>query len=178
MTPLPHVHPALHIGNDNDANRLLVNQRTVDSAQWQQYPLPGWSIVHTAKSPWHADMVGYHSGAAPAESPERWVTRRDRRLALNMIDAAPTPQHLPTLVTMLDTASAFVTESVDSGLSVLVHCNMGLSRSPATTLWWMHRAVPEQPYDEALAELLKDHPFVRQDSGIMQTVKDLWSTHP
>lgn len=174
MTPLHSVHPALHIGNDTDANRLLVNQRQVGH-NWTLYPLPGWSIVHAAKSPWHVNMVGYHHGAAPAESPERWVARRDRRLALNLVDAAPTPGALSAVLEILDTAASFITEQLNGGLSVLVHCNMGLSRSPATVLWYMRQTEPD--YDRALSQLLEDHPFTNVNSGIMQTVKAQWNAH-
>ncbi len=174
MTPLHNTHPAIHIGNDDDARRLIINQRELGSP-WQWTAFPGWAIVHAAKSPWHADMVGYHNGAAPAASPERWVARRDRRLALNLIDAAPTLQHAPTVLQTLSHAARFISEQIDAGNSILVHCNQGLSRSPSTVLWWCHQTVPEEPYDQALANLLLDYPHVRTDSGVMQLVKESWN---
>ncbi len=177
MTPLPHIHPDIYIGDDSDAHRVLVTQRVLGKTSWVQTPLPNWAIVHAAKSPWHVDMVGYHGiPAAPAASTERWYARRGRRLALNLIDAAPTPQHIPTVLSILDEAASHITESIASDLSVLVHCNMGLSRSPATVLWWLHRSDPSQIYQEALTRLLADHPYARQDSGIMTLVRNSWST--
>lgn len=174
MTPLPHVHPAMHIGDDSDAHRLLLVQRQIGLLTrqgWQASVAPGWAVVHAAKSPWHREMVGYADKSAPA-GPEQYVARRDRRLALNLVDM---PEQSPALVVpILDAAASFVQEQVDAGMSVLVHCNMGLSRSPATVLWWMHHADPEQPHDEALAELLADHPYARTDSGIMRMVGEQW----
>ena len=171
MTPLPSIHPAICIGSDTDAHILYQFQRSAGH-HWRRTPAPGWAIVHAAKSPWHRDMVGYQERAAPP-GPEQYVARRDRRMALNLVDMDRQDPKL--ILPVLNQASDFITEMVDEGLSVLVHCNMGLSRSPATVLWWMHLTVPEQPHEEALAALLADHPFTRRDSGIMALVREQWA---
>ncbi len=171
MTPLNNVHPAIHIGNDDDAHKVLLKQRTLGQP-WSDYAWPGWAIVHAAKNPWHADMVGYPSGPAP-EGPEQYSARRDRRMALNLVDSLS--QLSALVLPILTTASDFISEQIDAGNSVLVHCNQGYSRSPAVVLWWMHCTVPNQPYTEALSQLLEDCPLTRTDTGIMTLVHDSWS---
>lgn len=173
MTPLPNVHPLIYIGKDEDADRLLLTQRILGQG-WQKNVAPGWAIVHAAKSPWHAEMAGYHSGAAPADSPDRWWATRERRIALNLVDSPA--QMAELVVPILDQGAHWICAHVDNGLSILVHCNAGLSRSPALVLWWMHRMVPDQSYEEALHELMTDHPYTKTDSGIMKLVKDQWNT--
>ncbi len=177
MTPLQHIHPNLYIGDDTDA-RAHIRQVRVPGCPWRETVTEGWAILHAAKSPWHADMVGYHNGAAPAESPERWVAQRERRMALNLVDAAPTPPHTQTVLDILSQAAEFISVALIINDNVLVHCNMGLSRSPACVLWWMNQdgSYPYPTFEDAMNTLLLDHPYVKQDSGIIQLVRDNWRT--
>jgi hypothetical protein len=175
MTPLHTVHPAVHIGDDSDAAILLRTRRHGHPpGPWTIEPADGWAILHCAKTPWHADLVGYdHGRAAPQDSPERWWADRPRRTALNLVDSH---QQLPELVLpILDHGAALITQWIDRQLSVLVHCNIGMSRSPAVVLWWSHRADPTQTYDEALDGLKTDHPFTRTDTAIGRLVRDAWT---
>lgn len=171
MTPMHNVHSSLHIGTDEDAQRLLRTTRHGPITPWQQEVAPGWAIVHAAKSPWHTDLLSYR-GPAPLGHPEQWVAQRIRRTYLNLVDA---PTQMPELVLpILDRAVAQIEQYLTDGLSVLVHCNMGLSRSPAVVMWWQRQH--HSSYDNALAEVVADHPYTRVDSGIMRLVRERWSS--
>lgn len=172
MTPLKHIHERLYIGNDEDALRILRTKAKAGSIKTWQEPDEGWAIVHAAKSPWHTALLNY-TGPAPISHPERWYAQRDRRTFLNLVDS---PSQLAQLVLpILDYGIGKIDEYVDQGLKVLIHCNMGLSRSPAVVMWWRRGTEGSLPdFKTARSELAEDHPYVKWDSGIMKLVQENW----
>ena len=172
MTPLTTIHPRLHIGDDSDATALLRTVRR-GTGPWQVEPAEDWHIIHAAKTPWHATMAGYPQGsAAPEDSPERWWADRPRRTALNLVDS---PHQLEELVLpILDHAAKRISQHLATGGRVLVHCNMGHSRSPATALWWMHRTLPHETCEDQSQQLLANYPDARLDTGIGNLVRRAW----
>ena len=172
MTPLPSIHSQLFIGDDDDAHRTIRTMRQgKEATSWVTEPIKGWAIVHAAKSPWHTKLLGY-SGAAPEGHPERWWADRDRETYLNLVDS---PQQYDAIVMpIVQHGSRRIGDYLSDGLNVLVHCNQGMSRSPAVVLWWMGQQPVSTTFEESLAKLQVDHPYVRTDTGIMSMIKEHW----
>lgn len=99
-------------------------------------PLPNWAAISAAKEPWHRQALNYVTRAAPHDHPEYLVAERERRLILNLIDAAD-PAYIPK--ELVDHSLDAIQLWRGAGLSVLVHCNQGKSRSPTIAMLAMHR---------------------------------------
>ena len=107
----------------------------VGSQEDYEYMDPkGWYIVHACKEPYHRQLLGYTTQAAPKDSPEYLWARRENVLYMNLVDprdAKWIPQPL------VDKALRFIEEGIDKGANVLVHCNMGNSRAPSLALLYL-----------------------------------------
>lgn len=97
------------------------------------------SILHCARDPWFAQAMSL----PPSESLFRdttgkrvclWVRMNPNEMALNMVDAADGKYFCDDLI---DAGLNFITERFAETESVLVHCNMGISRSPSMAFLWM-----------------------------------------
>jgi predicted protein tyrosine phosphatase len=125
------VHPRLWVGNDDDAEKVLggVNLDTRKNLG------TAWSMVSAAKEPYHRALVGYTGRGAPKEDKEYYHARRGRHLALNWVDVSDAswfrPMELYESFTHINAAQRM-------DIDCLVHCNQGVSRSPALVLGWLH----------------------------------------
>lgn len=115
------VYKNLWIGDENDVARAREK---------------GYAIVSACKDgiSSHRQLLGYTSMGAPKSSPEYLVARRKDHLYLNLIDGDD-PAYVPDKV--IDEALSFISEYLDKGKSVLVHCVEGISRSPSIALLWL-----------------------------------------
>lgn len=114
------IYPNLFIGNVEDYELRVKNEA-------------GWRIVHACKEPYHRLELGYTGRSASKDHPEYLIARRENRLILNLIDA-PKPEYIPKII--IDTALQFINESLGE-YQVLVHCNLGESRSPVIGLLYL-----------------------------------------
>lgn len=112
------IHPRLFVGTETDFETQVGASGT-------------WWVVHACKDPYHRRLLGYSGRGAPKDHPEYLVARRDRRLYLNLVDADD-PDYIPKEI--VDAAIAFVDEARKSADPVLIHCNLGESRSPSLGL--------------------------------------------
>jgi predicted protein tyrosine phosphatase len=114
------IYKNLYIGNEDDVPKARER---------------GYAIVSACKDgkTSHRGLLGYTSMGAP-KGPEYLVARRPKHLYLNLIDGDD-PKYVPDAV--IDAALSFITEKLDKGESVLVHCVEGISRSPSIGLLWM-----------------------------------------
>ena len=109
----------------------------------------GWYVVQAAREPYHRDAVGYEGEEPPADHPERLVARRGNRLILNLLDTA-VPVAIPREI--YDAALEFIHEGLSSGHRVLVHCEVGVSRSPSIALLYLARytdRIPARTFEDA-----------------------------
>ncbi len=125
---MTEVYERLYIGNQNDYDMNVSR-------------LSGWSVVHACKEPYHRRELGYSGRGAPKNHPEYLIARRGNRLILNLVDA-PDPKYIPKEI--IDAAIAFIHEELVKGRKVLVHCNLGESRSPIIGLLYLS-ALIESP---------------------------------
>jgi hypothetical protein len=155
------VYPGLHIGDERDYELRVKHQ-------------DGWRVVHACKEPYHRKELGYRGRGAPKDHPEYLVARRDDRLILNLVDA-PDPAYIPKEI--VDAALDFIGESLRSGHKVLVHCNLGESRSPAIGLLYLAAftsAIPNASLEEAESAFLKIYPGYRPGAGIRGFLEQHW----
>ena len=97
------------------------------------------SILHCARDPWFSAAAGlphvrnvdfFHA----KQTGPLFVRQSYNELALNMVDAAD-PRYFCD--EMVNAGLDFITERMAEGDAVLVHCNMGISRSPSMAFLWM-----------------------------------------
>ena len=158
------IFPGLHVGNQDDYERVVKHQ-------------DGWRIVHACKEPYHRRELGYKTGGAPKSHPEYLIARRGHRLILNLIDP-PDPAYIPKEV--VDAALGFIGEGLRSGHKVLVHCNLGESRSPAIGLLYLAAftgAIPSASLEEAESAFLKIYPGYRPGAGIRGFLAQHWGEY-
>jgi len=113
--------PGLFIGTEVDYESQVRSQ-------------PGWWVVHACKEPYHRQLLGYTGRAAPKIHPEYLFARRQKQLYLNLVDVDD-PNYIPKQI--IDAALGFIDEGLRSGERVLVHCNLGESRSPSIGLLYL-----------------------------------------
>lgn len=138
------VHPRLWVGNDEDAAVYVECTKPRPPALGLQVhnmlQMPMWAMVSAAKEPYHRTLVGYAGRAAP-EGPERYAARRGRHLALNWVDVDD-----PKWFRMVELREALTHIEAAQRMEIdcLVHCNQGVSRSPALALAWLYTYGPDE----------------------------------
>ena len=94
----------------------------------------GWSVVHACKEPYHRQALGYTGRSCSRDNPEYLFARRGNRLMLNLADVDD-PAWISAQV--IDKAIEFIDERVEAGDDVLIHCNLGRSRSASIGLLYL-----------------------------------------
>jgi len=107
--------------------------------------LTDFAICHCAKEPYHRQFVGYKGRSLDKEHSEYLYALRDSELALNIIDA-DSPEYFAE--DMINSALTFINFYLSFGKKVLVHCNVGGSRSPSIAMLYMRDELPED-FEEA-----------------------------
>lgn len=95
------------------------------------------SILHCARDPWFslaAKQKPSDDWFRAEQSGPTFVRQAYNELALNMVDA-DSPRYFSD--EMVNAGLEFITERLAEGDPVLVHCNMGISRSPSMVFLWM-----------------------------------------
>lgn len=113
------IEPNLFVGGEAD-ERQTRNQ-------------PGWFFIHACKEPYHRQALGYTGRAASNQHPEYLIARREGRIILNLVDVDKVDYIAPQIV---DAAL----EAIDTNLptqNILLHCNLGQSRSPTIALLYL-----------------------------------------
>ena len=139
--------------------------------------LDGWFVVHACKEPYHRDAVGYETEDPPPDHPERLVARRGSRLMLNLLDD-DAPVALPPAI--FDAALAFIHEGLTAGHTVLVHCEAGMSRSPAIALLYLARhttALPAASYEDAEERFTELYPDYSPGPAVRRFLIDHWTAY-
>lgn len=87
-------------------------------------------------------------------------------MSLNMIDAHD-PAYIPPK-SLVNTALAFISDNLDKGLKVLLHCNQGMSRSPGIALLFLAKngKFSGLSYDQAKVEFRKINPNFFPAGGV------------
>ena len=94
----------------------------------------GYSIISAGKE-FHRRLLGYEGQSAPKDKDYLWA-ERPHHLYLNLVDSE-SPDYIPK--ELIEHAIQFITDQLNLGNKVLVHCSEGMSRGPSIALIWMQR---------------------------------------
>ncbi|HVB25058.1 MAG TPA: dual specificity protein phosphatase [Ktedonobacteraceae bacterium] len=156
------VYSKLFVG-DQDDYEYDVSQRS------------GWAIVQACKEPYHRRALGYLPSKAAPKGSEYYVARRDNRLILNMVDAPRSDFFYKE--EMIDEALDFIDQALTNNMNVLVHCNVGESRSPSIALLYMAarlRVLPTESLQAAEAQFKRKYPKYNPKTGIREHLQKYW----
>lgn len=158
------IYPRLFIGDETDYEKKVKHKK-------------GWWIVHACKEPYHRQLLGYKGRGAPKEHPEYLVAERVNRLFLNMVDAED-PDYIRQQI--IDAALEFIHKALQMGESVLVHCNLGESRSPSIGLLYLVTftdVLPLSSLEEAEVQFRKLYPKYSPKQGIRCFLSIHWAEY-
>lgn len=149
---------------------------TAEDYEFQVKGQPDWMVVHACKEPCHRNALGYTSRGAPKGDPEYLIARRGNRLILNLVDA-PDPNYIPKDI--IDAALGFVREGLSGSRKVLVHCNLGESRSPGIGLLYLGAYTDLLPKEFAAAEerFRQIYPAYRPSAGMRGFLVKNWDSY-
>lgn len=136
----------------------------------------GWYFIHACKEPYHREALGYSGRAASKDHPEYLIARRDRRLILNLVD--------------VDDVNFIATEIIDAALDaihdnigtskVLLHCNLGHSRSPAIAFLYLARFTDRfesLDIEGAVADFKEMYPLYNPARGMADYARINWARY-
>jgi predicted protein tyrosine phosphatase len=153
------VHTNLFVGAEYDEASILGQD--------------GWYVIHACKEPYHRRLLGYTGAGAPKNHPEYLIARRAGRLFLNLVDA-PNVAYIASEI--IDAALAAIQQNVASS-KVLVHCNLGQSRSPSIAFLYLTKfsdVFAERDYEGALRRFQEIYPPFAPARGMADYVRLNW----
>lgn len=155
-------------------NNLFIG--TEQDYEYQVMGQEGWMIVHACKEPYHRQALGYRSLGAPKDHPEYLIAKRGNHLILNLVDA-PNPAFIPKEI--IDAALEFIHIGLSEERKVLVHCNLGESRSPSIGLLYIAIYTDILPKEFLLAEqkFRGMYPFYNPGAGIRRFLMNNWDLY-
>lgn len=159
---MKEIFPNLFIGNQDDYESLVRLQ-------------DGWKVVHACKEPYHRRALGYSTRGAPKDHPEYLIAYRDNEIILNMVDAADV-NYIPK--ELVDEALKFINIGLKNNQKVLVHCNLGESRSPAIGFLYLlayTEILPKESIIESVKAFKNLYPGFNPSLGIQGFLQRYWS---
>jgi hypothetical protein len=151
----------LFVGGDSDYERVKDK--------------PGWSVLRTCKEGpgGHRQTVGYTTIGAPKGPTYLSAKKGNNLLALNFIDPKD-PNFIP--LEMVQKGMEFIDRRLAAGDKILVACNAGHSRGPATALLYL-RAIGELDNNFIISERIFRtlYPNYLPDQGVRQFARTRWN---
>ena len=131
-----------------------------------------WAVIHACKSPCHQRALGY-KGNLPKNHPNYLIYENGNHLFLNMIDPSEPLFMPPLFIASLD----FIEKHIPKR-KVLIHCNLGLSRSPSIALLFLAKRVKVingESYRKAAQDFVKLFTNYQPGRGIALYLGSHWS---
>ena len=131
-----------------------------------------WAVIHACKSPCHQHVLSYRR-SLPQGHPHYLIYERGNHLFLNMID----PDQ-PLFKPILFTKSLDFIKTQIPRRKVLIHCNLGKSRSASIALLYLAKCVgviSQTNYDEAARDFARLFPDYEPGRGIATYLEAHWS---
>ena len=152
------VYTNLYIGSDNDCATCVMNSE--------------FSIIHACKT-CHQRAVGY-TGSLPPTHHNYLIYENGAHLFLNMVDM---PNELLPKFTnpIFNCAISFIKRDIQNK-KILIHCNMGQSRSPSIGLVYLAitGTIPNNSYETAMGKFKELYPEYLPGAGIMLYMRRNW----
>jgi len=136
-----------------------------------------WAYAHVTKKS-HQGRLGYFK-ALPSNHPNYLFLEENNHLYVNWVDAPqprfydfPTGQGIYNFMRVLDFIDKWIKDR-----KVLIHCDLGESRSPTTGLVYLAKrmnALPNTGYEDARKEFIKLYPNYNPN-GIGLFVSENWN---
>ena len=167
---LHEVDPRLWVGEEKDC--ILPN----GDIPMRRPGEPWGGIVHAAKYPCHAAVVGYAGGAIKltAQHPEYLWAERPAHLVMNLIDPPVPLFKLESFTKAID----FLESALDDEQHVLIHCNAGLSRAPSLALVYLAKrrgVLPDDSFSIAREVFLTKYPRYQPGQGHITFLTERWA---
>ena len=126
------------------------------------------SILHCAKEPWFVEAK--ERGLVPLRESYNTVIRiAYNEMSLNLVDAADKKYFNDVTI---NPGLEFISERMAEGDAVLVHCNLGISRSPSIALLWMwEHGYLDKEFRYALPQFKELYPAYQPGNGVWQYLK-------
>ena len=133
----------------------------------------GWVVIHACKSPCHQRAVGYR-GNLPSTHSDYLIKEDEKHLYLNMVD---NDIWIPKFIEpMIKKFIEFMKKNINN--NILIHCNVGLSRSPALALIFLAKVSKEiknDSYDDAKKEFIQLYPAYQPGRGVDDYLRKYWN---
>lgn len=153
---MKEVYKNLFVGGDEDCRAVAGKSN--------------WATVHACKT-CHVRKLGY-SGSLPQDHPNYLVLEEGPDLYLNIVDMYDIDAKYTD--PMIQKAFQFIDKHLASG-NVLIHCNMGASRSPTIAMLYLaKKSIISGSYDQALKEFQERYPIYFPGTGMTNYCKEHW----
>lgn len=124
----------------------------------------GSSVLRCAKDPWYVEAAKFYRQMAP-----NVIRKSPNEMILNMVDAEH-PKYFSDI--MVDAGLNFITERFAEGDAILLHCNMGISRSPSMAFLWLYEhGFLDDEFRYAVPQFKKIYKDWAPANGIWQYLK-------
>jgi len=153
-------------------NLLIGSEGDCPFASSGRFAGEGLAVVHACKSPCHQKAVGYR-GSLRHDHPHYLVLEARNDMFLNMIDP-----HVPLFMPPLFERSLDFIEEHISTREVLIHCNLGESRSPSLALLYLAKrakVLSDDSYGAAMKQFLSVFPHYQPGLGIQLYLSRNWN---
>ncbi len=154
--------PNLHVGPEQDEQRLRGQA--------------GWFFIHACKEPYHRQALGYTGRAATKTHPEYLIARRNGRLILNLVDVDDPAYISPQIV---DAALDAIADNIQTA-KILLHCNLGHSRSPSIALLYLLKhtdILARKDMVAAIAAFREIYPPYAPARGMAEYIRLNWNRY-
>jgi hypothetical protein len=136
----------------------------------------GWFVIHACKEPYHRQALGYKTPGAPKNHPEYLLAARPGCLILNLVDVDKVSFIAPEIV---NAALNAIRDNIGSS-KVLIHCNQGMSRSPAIAFLYLLKytdVLGTREHVEALRAFQTLYPSYAPAQGMADYVNLNWEKY-
>lgn len=134
----------------------------------------GWVVIHACKIPCHQRAVGYRGNLSSSHE-NYLIKENEKHLYLNMVDMDRLMREFTEPI--IKKAIEFIKNNIKKN-KIFIHCNVGLSRSPALALIFLAKVsgeISDKSYDEAKNDFLKLYPSYQPGRGIDDYLRKQWN---
>lgn len=131
-----------------------------------------FAVIHACKTPCHQKKLGYTGSLSPSH-PHYLIHEAGNHLYLNVVDM---DRILPKFADPIFSKAIKFIDANIVGKNVIVHCNLGKSRSPAIALVYMARSgiISNESYQNAVSDFRKRYPGYNPGLGINNYLQNNW----